>query len=106
VTWSRILAPLGWPLQGLGVLPQVCTSVGPELLNRQMAALADGVQPMAAALKAERAARPPLSPERELSIRAACPAAEGRAGDVAVARRLIANPVAYAAALLPPMGGQ
>ncbi|MGH2930466.1 MAG: S41 family peptidase, partial [Solirubrobacteraceae bacterium] len=28
LTWSRILAPRGWPLQGLGVLPQVCTSLG------------------------------------------------------------------------------
>ncbi|HQT79216.1 MAG TPA: S41 family peptidase, partial [Rhodopila sp.] len=28
VTWSQLLAPLGWPLQGLGVLPQVCTSLG------------------------------------------------------------------------------
>ena len=30
VTWSRVLAPLGWPIQGLGVLPQVCTSLGPR----------------------------------------------------------------------------
>ena len=29
VTWSQTLAPLGWPIQGLGVLPQVCTSLGP-----------------------------------------------------------------------------
>ena len=28
VTWSRVLAPRGWPIQGLGVLPQVCTSLG------------------------------------------------------------------------------
>ncbi len=29
VTWSRVLAPKGWPLQGLGLMPQVCTSNGP-----------------------------------------------------------------------------
>jgi len=103
VTWSRILAPRGWPLQGLGVLPQVCTSVGPELLNRQLVLLSEGVQPMAAAIKASRAARAPLTPERELALRAACPAAEGRAGDLQTARRLIGDPAAYAAALLPPM---
>ncbi len=28
VTWSRVMAPLGWPLQGLGVMPQLCTSLG------------------------------------------------------------------------------
>ena len=31
ITWSRVLAPRGWPIQGLGVLPQVCTSLGIEL---------------------------------------------------------------------------
>jgi carboxyl-terminal processing protease len=98
-----VLAPLGWPLQGLGVLPQVCTSVGPELLNRQLVALSEGVQPMAAAIRASRAARPPLTPEQELTLRAACPASEARAADLIAARRLIADPAAYAAALLPPM---
>ncbi|MFO1024960.1 MAG: S41 family peptidase [Acetobacteraceae bacterium] len=106
VTWSRLIAPLGWPIQGLGVLPQVCTSVGADLLNRQIAALGDGVQPMMAALRMARASRVPVSPERELSVRAACPAAEGRAADLAVARRLIANPAAYAAALFAPFAGR
>jgi carboxyl-terminal processing protease len=103
VTWSRLLAPRGWPLQGLGVLPQVCTSVGSELLNRQMQSLSEGVQPMAAALRLARASRAPVAPERELAVRAACPAAEGRSLDLTIARRLLANPAAYAAALLPAM---
>ena len=30
ITWSRVLAPRGWPIQGLGVLPQVCASLGPS----------------------------------------------------------------------------
>ena len=47
VTWSRVLAPRGWPLQGLGVLPQVCTSLGEDALQRQLAALDQGDQPMA-----------------------------------------------------------
>ena len=30
VTWSRVLAPKGWPIQSLGVMPQICTSNGQE----------------------------------------------------------------------------
>jgi carboxyl-terminal processing protease len=103
VTWSRVLAPLGWPLQGLGVLPQVCTSLGPEALSRQLAALSTGFQPMAEAVRRERAARAPVPASDVLEIRAPCPGAEGRAGDLEAARALIANPAAYAAALLAPM---
>ena len=57
VTWSQTLAPLGWPMQGLGVLPQVCTSLGQEALNRQLASLSTGFQPMAEAIRRSRAAR-------------------------------------------------
>jgi carboxyl-terminal processing protease len=103
VTWSRVLAPLGWPIQGLGVLPQVCTSLGPEALNRQLAALSTGFQPMADAIRRHRAARVPVSASEELAIRAPCPGAEARTADLEAARTLIANPAAYAAALLPPM---
>ena len=103
VTWSRVLAPLGWPIQGLGLMPQVCTSLGQEELGRQLAALAQGQQPMAQALAIHRAARAPLAPAQMLAIRAACPAAEGRDTDLDAARFLIGNPAAYAAALLPPM---
>ena len=42
VTWSRVLAPRGWPLQGLGVVPQVCTSLGEAALQTQLDALAGG----------------------------------------------------------------
>jgi carboxyl-terminal processing protease len=103
VTWSQTLAPLGWPLQGLGILPQVCTSRGQEALNRQLAALSIGFQPMADAIQRERAARVPVPPSEVVEIRAPCPAAEGRPADLEAARILIANPAAYAAALLPPM---
>ena len=106
VTWSRVLAPLGWPLQGLGVLPQVCTSLGRDTLNRQLTALSNGFQPMADAIAAERSARSPLQPEAVLALRGPCPAAEGRPADLEAARFLIANPAAYASALLPPMGEQ
>ena len=103
ITWSRVLAPRGWPIQGLGVLPQVCTSLGRDALGWQLAALSQGRQPMAQAIAAHRAARAPLSPTQILAIRAACPAAEGRDLDLDTARILIQDPATYATALLPPM---
>jgi carboxyl-terminal processing protease len=106
VTWSRILAPSGWPIQGLGVLPQVCTSLGQDALNRQLAALAEGTQPMQDAIARHGAARAPLSPVQVLALRSACPAAEGRDTDLATARTVIANPAVYAAALLPASTGE
>ncbi|HET9019995.1 MAG TPA: S41 family peptidase [Acetobacteraceae bacterium] len=102
VSWSRVFAPLGWPLQGLGVLPQVCTSLGAVTLERQLARLAHGVQPMAEALSRHRAARPPLSPNEVLELRNACPAATGGALDLVAAHRLIGDPAAYEAALIGP----
>jgi carboxyl-terminal processing protease len=103
VSWSQILAPRLWPLQGLGVLPQVCTSLGEDELHRQLADLADGAQPMQAEIAAHRAGRSPIAPSLVLSLRSACPAAEGGDSDIEAARVLIENPAAYAAALLPPI---
>jgi carboxyl-terminal processing protease len=105
VTWSRVLAPLGWPIQGLGVLPQVCTSLGQDVLERQLATLDAGSQPMAPAIARHRAARAPLPSAQVLAIRNACPAAEARDADMDAARFLIAHPAAYAAALLAPTAG-
>lgn len=103
ITWSRVLAPRGWPIQALGLLPQVCTSLGQAALDRQLTALTQGVQPMAVALLRHQQVRPPLSPTVALTIRATCPAAEGRDIDLRAARFLIQTPRAYAAALLPPV---
>ena len=102
VSWSRVLAPSGWPIQGLGVLPQVCTSVGADQLAQQLASLERGAAPMAAALARHRVARAPLPTAEIVAQRSACPAAEGRDADVTAARFLIGHPAAYAAALLPP----
>jgi carboxyl-terminal processing protease len=103
VTWSRILAPRGWPIQGLGVLPQVCTSLGRDTLSWELVSLAEGQQPMAKALAVDRAARAPLQPAQILAIRSACPAAVGTDADLETARELIRDPAAYAAALFPPL---
>ena len=59
VTWSRVLAPRGWPIQGLGVLPQVCTSLG---LGH--AGLAAGVRWRMGASRWHRRSRPTARPVR------------------------------------------
>ncbi len=101
VTWSRVLAPLGWPIQGLGVLPQVCTSQGPDTTMQQLASLDHGRQRLAEALARHRAARAPLPSAEIIAIRNACPAAEGRDTDLVAARYLLDHPTAYATARLP-----
>ena len=105
VTWSRILAPRGWPLQGLGVLPQICTSRGEQAVERELQALNVGLAPMAAAIARERATRAPVPAAEAVAIRSACPAAVGQEIDLEVAHFLIENPAAYVTALLPPLAG-
>jgi carboxyl-terminal processing protease len=102
VSWSRVLAPRGWPIQGLGVLPQICTSLGDDRLSAQLESLERGTLPLAPALAQREAARPPLSAGAIVQERMACPAAEGREADLATARWLLGHPAAYGAALLTP----
>jgi carboxyl-terminal processing protease len=99
VTWSRVLAPLGWPLQGLGVLPALCTSLGAEVTAQGLAALRRGEAPMVAGLSRLRAARAPVPASEVAQLRASCPPAEGREADAEAARTLLASPESYATAL-------
>lgn len=101
VTWSRMIAPLGWPLQGLGVLPQVCTSLGIDMVRRQLAALREGRNLMARTLMQARSARAPMPLPEVLAIRDSCPAVVGGNGDLRAARTLIDDPFAYRSALIP-----
>ncbi len=101
VTWSRMLAPLGWPIQGLGVLPQVCTSRGDDELRLELAGLAVGRSTLAPALAAARTARAPLTTAQILAVRDLCPAAEGSDGDLVAAHAVVERRGAYDAALLP-----
>ncbi len=99
VTWSRVLAPGGWPIQGLGIMPQVCTSLGEDTMRQQLAALQAGQQSFAPALNRHNSARAPLPIAQVVDLRNACPAAEGRDADLDAAGFLLDHPVAYAAAL-------
>jgi carboxyl-terminal processing protease len=101
VTWARVLAPRGWPLQTLGLLPQVCTSVGGQALTGELAALTDGRNLLAPLLKQSRAARAPVPVDQVLALRDQCPAAIGGDLDIAAANFLLATRSAYTAALLP-----
>jgi carboxyl-terminal processing protease len=106
VTWSRVLAPLGWPLQGLGVMPQVCTSIGEDVLKVALGDLLQGRQDLADALARHNAARAPVPAAQVVELRNACPAAEGRDLDVEAAWFLLDHPAAYQAALTVPPPSQ
>ncbi len=99
VSWSRMVAPGGWPIQGLGVLPVLCTSLGPDALAQGLAALARGVSPMIPALRRQREARAPVLASEMAALRNACPPAEGRAADLLAAEALIDQPESYRAAV-------
>ena len=101
VTWSRVLAPGGWPLQTLGVMPQVCTSLGEQALQEQLSALLNGRNLMAPALAASRAVRAPAPVDAILNVRDRCPAAIGSDLDMSTAAFLLTHPAAYQAALMP-----
>lgn len=101
LSWSRILAPRGWPIQVLGLVPSVCTSLGAEESARGLAALAQGENLMAVPLARSRAARAPVPGSEIAALRNACPPAEGRDADLTTARLILERPDAYRAALLP-----
>ncbi|WP_298221877.1 S41 family peptidase [Acidocella sp.] len=100
VTWSRVLAPLGWPLQGLGLMPQVCTSNGAKSVDQQLAMLAKGENLMAPALSMARSIRPPVGVDAILAVRGNCPADIGGALDEQAAAAVLGNQKIYNAALL------
>jgi carboxyl-terminal processing protease len=96
-----VLAPRGWPLQSLGVIPQICTSLGPAQLSAQLKALRQGNNLMAPSVAASRAGRAPMPIDQILNIRNTCPADIGGDSDISAARFLLGSPAAYQAALLP-----
>ena len=101
ISWSRVLAPQGWPVQGLGVQPTICTSLGLEAVRTEMAQLGNGQAPRAAVLARLRAARPPVPASEVAALRATCPPAEERELDSEVAKALIDHPRLLATALSP-----
>lgn len=99
VTWSRNQAPLGWPLQGLGIMPQICTSLGGNTIEEQLTALKHGHDLMEDALHTARATRAPVTVSKVLSIRNRCPAALGTDTDMEIAANILSSPQLYMAAI-------
>ncbi len=102
VSWRRVIAPLDWPIQGLGVMPRVCTSLGDGFIRAQLTALGRGRLLLALAVARARAARAPVPPAEALDIRGACPPAEGGAPDMVAARFVLDHAKAYGAAAMMP----
>jgi len=99
ISWARVLAPRGWPVQGLGVLPALCTSLGLEAGRQGLLQLAQGAPPMGATLARARQARAPVPASEVVALRTTCPPAEEREFDAEAARFLMDNRVAYENAL-------
>ena len=99
LSWSQMLAPRGWSLESLGVLPQFCTSLGSLEIDRALARLAGGQQPLEAALARHRAAGTSPAPLLTSELRGICPPRDGSDTDLTAARALLATPGAYATAL-------
>jgi carboxyl-terminal processing protease len=100
VTWSRVLAPRGWPLQSLGVMPQLCTSLGAGVVETQMASLDKGQDILAPWLEQARTTRAPVGIDAVLTLRGHCPASIGNDLDLTAAAWVLQNPTAYHSALM------
>jgi carboxyl-terminal processing protease len=95
LTWARLVAPSGYQLQRHGVVPTVCTAGLPDDAN----SLAVGLQRAAAGGIAAQP-RAALDERAWAELRRACPGHRTRPGiDLALAKRLIADPKLYADAL-------
>lgn len=99
VTWSRVIAPLGWPIQGLGILPQLCTSRGEKFIQQQLNELKNGQPSYKQHIIASRSARFPLNANDILQIRNACPPALGSDTDLELADTILLNQPMYQKAL-------
>lgn len=88
MTWARAVAPSGYTIDGMGVLPNLCTT-------------RDGATAEPDALRLRRRADP-ASAEDRAAVDAACPQQGGAEGsELNAARRLIQDHAAWRAALMP-----
>lgn len=99
MSWSRLVMPAGWPLQGVGVLPGLCTGGGSAAAAGNLAALTAGARPMGPALSRLRALRHPVPAATIDALRASCPPGDGSEDDLPSARALVLDPIAYRAAM-------
>lgn len=99
LTWSKFVAPSGYYLHGLGVVPTVCTS-GKTRLSEAAEIIDGSLQKATAAQPAYLRQRAFLKDEERAALRGSCPA-ESRIGplDLEIAKRLIEDKRLHARAL-------
>jgi carboxyl-terminal processing protease len=99
LTWAELIAPAGYSLNGHGVVPTICTSD----LGNDSQSMATAVQRAGGAVVGSpitTALRTSLDDTGWAELRRSCPPRTGdRAIDLAVAERLLADPVLYGQAL-------
>lgn len=92
LTWSRLMTPSGYPLQGLGVLPTICTSGERDGLDWQFERLRAGDELAITRVMARwRLVRDAAEEERE-RLRAACRGGGDPDLELVAARALLAEP--------------
>ena len=96
LTWSRLVTPGGYVLQGLGVNPLVCTS-GTSDDGQALARALDPGAVRQALARAEWVAAHPRNPAEADGLRAICPPERRRSGtEMNLARALLLAPERYA----------
>ncbi|MCW5773673.1 MAG: S41 family peptidase [Rhodospirillaceae bacterium] len=109
LTWSRFHAPSGYALQGLGVMPNLCTSRKGATSHSVIRSLALADHRTTELFRQWRAQLHP-NPGRAKGLRAHCAADSGDAGrralDLQVAKALLAEPALYQRALVVANGPQ
>jgi carboxyl-terminal processing protease len=99
LTWARLYAPSGYSFDGLGILPNVCTSAAEEDGKTVLARIGRGEITDALRLAAWRTASD-LDDAQRRDLARTCPKVRGeRTVDLDVARGLLADPKLYARAL-------
>lgn len=100
LTWSKFVAPSGYYLHGLGVVPTVCTS-GREKLSEASEIIRSALDGAGAGIEVSWRHRAFLDDKGRAQLRAACPSETRRSPlDLEVAKRLIGDRKLHARALL------
>ncbi|MEX2643207.1 MAG: S41 family peptidase [Acetobacterales bacterium] len=92
LTWSRVVTPSGYPLQGLGVLPTICTSADKAGLKWQFDRLREGSELEITRVLSEWRLVRDAQPAVLERLRAACPGPENAAIELEAAHSLLVEP--------------